>query len=60
MVKLKKTLSTKAKLVIENGRYTKILALINSNFYDCDFNKEHIQEVDDNIEKAQHLTRYIS
>ena len=57
--KLKKTLSTKAKLVIENGKYTKILALINSTFYDCDFTKDHIKEVDDNIEKAQHLTRYI-
>ena len=57
--KMKKTLSTKANLIIENGKYTKIIALINSNFYDCDFNKDHIKEVDDNIEKAQHLTRYI-
>jgi hypothetical protein len=57
--KLKKTLSTKAKLVIENGKYTKILALINSTFYACDFTKDHIKEVDNNIEKAQHLTRYI-
>jgi len=57
--KMKKTLTTKAKLVIENGRYTKIIALINSNFYDCDFTISHIKEVDKNIDEAKHLTRYI-
>ena len=57
--KIKKTLSDKAKLVIENGHYTKIIALINDDFYNCDFNKDHIKEIEKHIEKDTYITRYI-
>ena len=57
--KMKKTQINKAKLIIENGSYTKLLALVNPNFYNCDFTLEHVNNIDEVIRKNPIITRFI-
>ena len=57
--KVKKTILNKAQLIIENGTYTKMLALVNPDFYNCDFTIEHISYIDTVMSKNQSLSRFI-
>ena len=53
--KLKKNLLNKNKMVIYNGRYTKMIALLNPNFCNCDFTKEHINIIENYISKFKYV-----
>ena len=57
--KIKKTILKKAELIIEKGTYTKLLALINPDFYNCDFTTEHISYIDEVMKKNRSLSRFI-
>ena len=56
---MKKTLITKAKMVMEHGNFTKIISLIWPDFYNCDFIKDHIQIIEEEIDRNNFLQVYI-
>jgi hypothetical protein len=57
--KMKKTLVTKAKMVMENGSFTKIISLIWPDFYNCDFTIDHIKIIEEEIDRNNFLQVYI-
>jgi len=57
--KIKKTILKKAELIMEKGTYTKLLSLVNPDFYNCDFTTEHILYIDEVMKKNQSLSRFI-
>ena len=56
--KMKKTLVKKAKLIMEHGKFTKIISLIWPPFYDCDFTVSHIKIVEEEIDRNNYLQVY--
>ena len=57
--KMKKTLITKAKMIMEHGSFTKIIALIWPEFYNCDFTIDHIKIIEEEIDRNHFLQVYI-
>ena len=57
--KMKKTILKKAELIMEKGTYTKLLSLVNPDFYNCDFTTEHISYIDEVMKKNRSLSRFI-
>lgn len=57
--KMKKTLAKKAKMVMKNGNFTKIIGLIYPEFYDCDFTISHIKILEKEIEINNSLQIFI-
>tara|TARA_R110000751_G_scaffold77362_3_gene156042 strand:+ start:1213 stop:3162 length:1950 start_codon:yes stop_codon:yes gene_type:complete len=48
---LNKRILSKYKMVLDNGDWTKIIALLNSNFCNCDFTEKHITLIENTIKE---------
>jgi len=57
--KMKKTLMSKAKTVMENGEFTKIISLIWPDFYNCDFTINHIKIIEEEIDRNNFIQLFI-
>ena len=57
--KIKKTLMKKAKMVMENGHFTKIIGLIYPDFYNCDFTLSHVTILEEEIDRNNFIQHFI-
>jgi len=57
--KLNKKILSKYNMILENGNWTKIIALLNSNFCNCDFTEKHITSTEDAIKEFDFITSNI-
>ena len=60
--KLKKVLTNKCNIVLNKGKWTKLLTLLNPHYCDCDFSEEHINVIELFLSKypsiLSSITRY--
>jgi len=57
--KIKNKLLDKCEIVLGEGKYTKLLTLINPYYCDCDFSLTHIYDIEDFVKKYPQLPNII-
>lgn len=57
--KMKKSLIKKAKMVMENGNFTKTIGLIYPEFYNCDFTISHIKVLEEEMDRNNFIQLFI-
>ena len=57
--KIKNKLLDKCEIVLGEGKYTKLLTLINPYYCDCDFHLSHIYDIEDFVKKYPQLPNII-
>jgi hypothetical protein len=57
--KIKNKLLDKCEIVLGEGKYTKLLTLINPYYCDCDFSLTHINDIEDFVKKYPQLPNII-
>jgi hypothetical protein len=57
--KIKNNIINKCEIVLREGKYTKLLTLLNPYFCDCDFSSTHINDVEGFVSKYSQLLNII-